>query len=70
MIILKGKKEQRLTHWQEIATRVTTHEGEFLYGEAGRKYQQKYSKKHLGKDLAKPINYNQVSYLQELNKTP
>ena len=69
MIILGGKKEQRLAHWQDIAHRVTTHEGELLTGEKGRRYQEKYSERYLGKNLAKPLNYNQVSYLQELAKT-
>lgn len=69
MYILKGKKELRQAHWNFIRTRVTTHEGEFLYGKKGKEYQKKYSKRYLGKDLSKPINYNQVSYLQEIEKT-
>ena len=69
MIILKSKKEQRIAHWEEIRSRVTTHEGEILAGQKGKDYQKKYSKQYLGKELGQPINYNQVSYLQELEKT-
>lgn len=69
MHIGKGKKDQRLAYWREIKSRVTTHEGEMLSGEKGRDYQKKYSKQYLGKDMSRPINFNQVSYLQELEKT-
>ena len=69
MIILKSKKEQRVAHWEEIRSRVTTHEGEVLSGQKGKDYQKKYSKQYLWKELGQPINYNQVSYLQELGKT-
>lgn len=69
MNIGKSKRDLRLAHWQDIASRVTTHEGEVLSGEKGRDYQKKYSRKYLGKDLGKPVDYNQVSYLKELDKT-
>ena len=51
MIVGKSKDEKRALHWRDIRKRVTTHEGEFLTGEKGRKYQKKWSKKYLGKDL-------------------
>ena len=69
MYIVGSKKEQRMAYWNEIKSRVTTHEGEMLSGQKGRDYQKKYSVKYLGKDLSKPINYNEVSYMQELEKT-
>ena len=34
-----------------IRSRVRTHEGELLYGKKGEHYQDKFSKKYLGKDL-------------------
>lgn len=49
--IIKGKKEQRAAHWNEIRSRVTTHEGELLSGTKGKEYQRRWSKKYLGKDL-------------------
>ena len=54
VFIIKGKKEQRTAHWNEIQSRVTTHEGELLSGNKGRDYQQRWSKKMLGKDLNRP----------------
>lgn len=69
MYIGKSKKGQRVAYWNEIKSRVTTHEGELLSGEKGREYQKKYSKRYLGRDLSRPVNYNKVSYLQELEKT-
>jgi hypothetical protein len=45
------KDNTRALYWQDIQSRVTTHEGEFLSGRAGREYQEKWSKKMLGKDL-------------------
>ena len=64
-----SKKEKRLQHWKSISTRVTTHEGEFLSGEKGRKYQIKYSGKYLGKDLGKPFNPNRADIQRELVRT-
>lgn len=64
-----GKKEQRLAHWQDIKSRVKTHEGQFLTGEAGREYQQKFSSKYLGKDLGQKTNFNAPEYQKELAKT-
>lgn len=69
MYIVRGKRDQRIAYWNEIKSRVTTHEGELLSGSKGKEYQKKYSKKYLGKDMSKPVDYNQVSYLQELAKT-
>lgn len=63
-----GKKEKRMAHWDEIRSRVTTHEGEFLSGKAGREYQKKWSKQMLGTDLSRPANYSHPSYQKELNK--
>ena len=69
MHIGKSKKDQRIAHWQEIRSRVTTHEGELLSGKKGREYQQKYSVKHLGKDLSTPTDFSKPEYQKELNKT-
>lgn len=69
MYIVKSKKDQRIAHWKEIHSRITTHEGELLTGARGIQYQEKYGEKYLGKKMNKPVNYNQVSYLQELDKT-
>ena len=52
VFIIRGKREQRAAHWQEIKSRVTTHEGELLSGKKGRDYARKYSKKYLGRDLS------------------
>lgn len=64
-----SKTDNRIKHWQDIQSRVTTHDGQFLQGAAGRAYQQKWSKKMLGKDLSAPVNYNTPSYQKELAKT-
>lgn len=69
MNIGKSKKDQRVLHWENIKSRVRTHEGEFLSGKKGEEYKKKYSKTYLGRDLSRPTNYNQVSYLKELAKT-
>lgn len=44
--------QSRANHWRDIQSRVKTHEGEVLKGEAGKKYQEKWSKEYLGKDLS------------------
>jgi len=49
---LRGRQGQRASHWGEIRSRVTTHEGELLSGKKGRDYARKYSKKYLGRDLS------------------
>lgn len=64
----KSKVDQRKAHWDEIRSRVTTHEGEFLSGSKGQAYQQKYGKKYLGIE-ARPANYNTPEYQRELAKT-
>ena len=66
IIIGKSKNEQRAFHWRDIQTRVRTHEGEMLSGEKGKKYQEKYSKKYLGRDLGnvKPITVSDVERYQ------
>lgn len=48
----KSRTEKRALHWKEIRSRVTSHEGELLTGERGRKYQDKWSRKMLGQDLS------------------
>ena len=64
-----GKKEQRAAHWNEIASRVTTHEGETLSGSKGREYQNKWSKKMLGKDLRRPsITADRVEQYERTKK--
>ena len=50
--ILGGSQDRRANHWKEIASKVRTHEGELLTGSQGAKYQEKWSKKMLGKDLS------------------
>lgn len=42
---------RRALHWNEIQSRVTTHEGEVLSGSKGESYQRNYSKQYLGRDL-------------------
>jgi len=51
IFILRPRSARRALHWREIKSRVTTHEGELLTGREGRKYQDKYSKKYLGRDM-------------------
>lgn len=68
MNIGKSKKDQRVSHWEEIRSRVTTHEGEFLSGKAGREYTSKWSKKMLGQDLSRKPDYSKEEYQKELNK--
>lgn len=51
MVTITTREQRRASHWREIESRVRTHEGEFLSGEAGRRYQKKWSKQYLGKDL-------------------
>ena len=69
MYILKSNREQRLNHWKEIKKRVTSHEGEFLSGEKGEKYQKKYSKQYLGKDLdTKSIDMNLLERYEKTGK--
>lgn len=62
-------KAARINHWQEIQSRVTTHDGQLLSGTAGRNYQKKWSKKMLGKDLSKPVDYSAPKFQKELAKT-
>lgn len=69
MNIGKSKVELRKLHWQEIKARVKTHEGESLFGNKGRQYQQKWSKKYLGRDLSKPVNFDKTEYQKELSRT-
>ena len=69
MYILKSNKEQRLNHWNEIKKRVTSHEGELLSGKKGERYQKKYSRQYLGKDLnTKPINIDMVERYEKTGK--
>ena len=69
MYILKSKKEQRLNHWNEIKKRVISHEGELFSGEKGEKYQKKYSRQYLGKDLnTKPIDIDMVERYEKTGK--
>lgn len=63
------KKSNRVKHWEEIKSRIKTHDGEMLTGKAGREYQQKYSKRYLGRDLSQPTNFNTPEYQKELAKT-
>ena len=68
MFILKSKKDNRVLHWQEIKSRTTTHEGEFVHGNKGRDYQKKWSKKYIGTDLSRPANFDKPEYQKELAK--
>lgn len=65
----KSFQETRALHWQEIKSRVRTHEGELLTGKQGREYQQKWSKDYLGTDLgnSQPIDVRTVQEF-EANK--
>ena len=64
----KSKKEKRMLHWDEIRSRVKTHEGELLSGRQGREYIQKYGQRYLGMTPSRP-NYNAPEYQKELAKT-
>jgi len=67
--IIKGKKEQRAAHWNEIRSRVKTHEGELLTGEKGKKYQEKWAKRYLGKDLnTPPITSDRVEQFERTGR--
>jgi hypothetical protein len=65
----RSKRDQRMEHWRDIKSRVTTHEGEPLTGSAGRNYQKKYSSKYLGKDLSATPSFEAPMYQKELAKT-
>ena len=69
MNIGRSKVELRKLHWQEIKSRVTTHEGEFLSGSKGEKYKRDYSQKYLGRDLSRPANFDRPEYQKELSRT-
>ena len=69
MNIGRSKVELRKLHWQEIKSRVTTHEGEPLSGKKGEEYKQKWSKQYLGRDLSRPADFRGVEYQKELSKT-
>lgn len=67
--INKGKREQRAAHWNEIQSRVKTHEGELLSGDKGRSYQHKYSKSMLGRDLNRPpVTIDRVEQFEKTKK--
>ena len=63
-----SRKGKRVNHWQEIASRVRTHEGELLSGNKGRDYQQRYAQKHLGISPRKN-DFNSAAFQKELAKT-
>lgn len=65
----KSKIEKRTLHWTEILHRVTTHEGEHLSGEKGKKYQEKYGKQYLGINGEKKPDFSRPEYQKELRKT-
>lgn len=48
--------------WNEIGSRVTTHEGQELGGKAGRNYMNRHSKQCLGKDLSGQWNRPNLKY--------
>ena len=70
MDILKGNQmeyndgnSRRLitpVHLRFIRSKVRTHEGELLYGKKGEAYQDKYSKKYLGKDLSNSYRNDRI----------
>ena len=67
--ILKGKTGQRAAHWNSIRDRVITHEGQLLTGIKGRKYQKKWGKKMLGRDLDNPqIPVERVEQFEKTGK--
>lgn len=70
ILIGRSKRDQRALHWNEIKSRVKTHEGELLSGNKGRDYQQKWSKKYLGRDLSKQatITSDRVEYYERNKK--
>lgn len=59
-IIRGGKNQQRASHWNDIRSRVITHEGEALSGEKGRQYQEKYGERYLGMKPSKPVEAKDV----------
>ena len=63
------KEDKRALHWQDIQSRVKTHEGEFITGTRGREYQKKWSRQYLGKDLYKqPVDRRAVEQFQASKK--
>lgn len=68
MNIGTSKKDQRILHWKEIKSRVTTHEGEFLSGRKGEEYKNKWGKQFLGIEN-RPTDFSKPEYQKELTKT-
>lgn len=64
-----SKTDSRIKHWRDITSRVTTHDGQFLQGKAGKDYQKRWSKQMLGKDLSRPVDFQAPSFQKELAKT-
>ena len=68
-LLTRGESGRRAAHWNDIRSRVTTHEGEVLHGEKGRRYQRDWSKKMLGKDLyQKPVDERDVERHEVLHE--
>lgn len=67
---IRGKTASRVLHWRDIQSRVRTHEGELLSGKKGKEYQEKYSKKMLGRDLSnsRPIDITMVEQHEAQSK--
>lgn len=67
--ILKGRRDQRAAHWRQMQSQVKTHEGELLTGVKGDKYQKKWSKKYLGRDLsAHRVTVDDVERYEKIGK--
>ncbi len=67
--IVKGKTGQRAAHWNDIRSRVRTHEGELLDGSKGRDYQQRWAKKYLGRDMnTPPVTADRVEQFEKTKR--
>jgi len=66
IVIIKSGNDKRASHWNEIRSRVKTHEGEFLTGRKGLEYQRKWGRKYLGRDLnTRPVSSSDVERFEK-----
>lgn len=59
-IIKAGKNQQRASHWNDIRSRVITHEGEALSGKKGKEYQEKFGERYLGMKPSRAVEAKDV----------
>jgi len=65
-----NSRQSRANHWNEIRSRVRTHEGELLSGTKARSYVEKFGKRYLGKDLSgmRPIDERRVEQFEKTGR--